>query len=127
MKIKALRNIRIGKGEDSRVIGPRAEAGDKGDVPDDVGKALVEQGLAERSAGKPSGGSEGGGNTSAQALIAEAGESEDMDRLKELAGDSRKTVADAAQHRIATLEQASGSESGEGAGDSGESTGTGAE
>lgn len=89
------------------------------DVPDDVGKQLIDDGRAKLAQGRPSGGrAEGGGSKppTANQLIAEIAETDDVERLQELAKDSRKTVSEAASARLDELDGGR-AEGGDGDGD----------
>lgn len=96
MKIIANERLKVG--------GEYKPAGKPCDVPNEVGKDLIERGKAKHAQGRPTGDG-GGGNKqpSANDLIAEIRETENVERLEELTEDSRKTVADAARARLDDL------------------------
>jgi hypothetical protein len=66
------------------------------------GEALMEKGLLEEV------GKKGPGRPSADDLVAEIGETFDMERLRELADDSRKKVSSAANEQIQKIEAQAG-------------------
>ena len=67
-----------------------------------IGAKLIERGVFEEVKAK------GPGRPSADDLISEIGETYDMERLKELAGDKRTTVSEAAQAQIDRINEAAG-------------------
>lgn len=89
------------------------------DVPNEVGKELIDKGKAKSAAGRPSGGakqaSQGGEKTpTAAELVAEIATMEDIERLQQLAEDTRKTVSDAANARLDELEDEEGDDGDDG-------------
>lgn len=71
-----------------------------------IGARLVERGVIEEVKAK------GPGRPSADDLVAEIRETYDMERLKELAGDKRTAVSEAAQAQIDRINAQAGSSEG---------------
>ena len=71
-----------------------------------IGARLIERGVLEEVKAK------GPGRPSADDLVAEIKETYDMERLKELAGDKRTTVSEAAQAQIDRINAQAGSSEG---------------
>lgn len=67
-----------------------------------VGVSLIEKGVIEEVKAKSP------GRPSAADLAAEVAETYDMERLRELAGDTRKTVSEAAQAQIERINATAG-------------------